>query len=96
MSTMLFAGSCRLRGFASDSGCVCVDVCGRVCVCVCVFCPAAQRRVIQMCVCELYALDKSTLSPALGPHHPIPNNQPHVVCIFLIYLYIFHGAHCDI
>lgn len=38
------------------------------CVCVCVCCPAAQRRVIQMCVCELYALDKSTLSHVFGLH----------------------------
>lgn len=55
-----FAGPCRPSGFSSESRCVCL--------CVCVCCPAAQRRVIQMCVCELYALDKSTLSHVFGLH----------------------------
>lgn len=33
-------------------------------LCLCVLRPAAQRRVIQMCVCELYALGKRALSPS--------------------------------
>ncbi len=65
--------------------CVCVYV--FVFMCACVFCPAAQRRVIQMCVCELYALDKSTLSPVLGLHDPLPVIR-HTLFLF--------GVHCDI
>lgn len=33
-------------------------------LCLCVLRPAAQRRVIQMCVWELYALGKRALSPS--------------------------------
>lgn len=59
----------------------------RCVLCVCagarslVFCSAAQRRVSQMCVCELYALDKSTLSgvrPALC--HPSDHPDGDSVC----------------
>lgn len=83
-------GSCWRHWCVTESRCV---------LCVCagarsrVFCSAAQRRVIQMCVCELYALDKSTLSavrPALC--HPSDHPDGDSVC----FLHVSRSVGCDI
>lgn len=70
--------------------CLWITVC--VCVYVCVCCPAAQRRVIQMCVCKLYALDKSTLSPVFGLLYP--NTHPHVVSIRFFFFFFARCTLC--
>lgn len=72
--------------------CVGLPLSRGVCLCLCVCFPAAQSRVIQMCVSELYALDKSTLSPVLGLYDSIPTSW-HTLFLFVLF---FLGALCDI
>lgn len=49
-----------------------------------------------MCVCELYAPDKSTLSPGIDLHDSPPSTFKHTLFLFLCFLFFSSlGTHCD-